>query len=412
MRADAPATLQYAYSFLTNGWLNETAGASCPQSVNARNTQNPTLAPATYLDFTVNADLLGGMCRGTYPSTGTQIYNIASYVGQYYCATGTLSGTNCVGATPPPVCPVGNTYSGQVPYDPAHPSAANVCFNSCEAEIISASNQFQNGSTGAQVWVGTWAGTGRTCATGEATAASTGCPPGQVQGTFNGSTICLPGGTTTGTQATGTTSKTSTNGDGSTTTTTTTNNTSCTGDGSCSTTTTTSSSTTPAAGGTPTTTPPVTETKKQDQKSFCDLNPNATVCKPFESSFNGSCTGLPACSGDAIQCAQAQAAWETNCALHPDASSLSDLGNTLAAGTDAGVGANPALAANRTVHDLSASIDQSRFLGSTCLSDFPFTLMGHSFAIPFSKLCEALGFMGLIVVTFSLIAASKIVGVF
>lgn len=256
---------------------------------------------------------------------------------------------------------------------------------------------------------GSWTSTGVACTSSGPSVGPNGCPPGQVSGTFNGATLCLPGGTATTTQTQGTSTQTTAPGDGSTTTTNVTNNTTCSGAGSCTTTTTTTTTTTPAGGGTPTTTTK-SDTKQMDQPTFCSQNPNDPACKPLESAFSASCSALPACSGDAVQCAQAQAAWETNCALHPDTSTLSDLGNSVVSGSDPLASTFPNAAANVQHVNLSTSLDQTELFAASCPPDISFSISGHPVFISLSTACTWLGWIGNLMVMGALAAGMVIVG--
>lgn len=230
------------------------------------------------------------------------------------------------------------------------------------------------------------------------------CGAGQCYGTVNGQSMCVTCGSINTPNPTTTTSST-TNSDGSVTTTTKV----CDPDGTC-----TTSSTTTINGvtvGSPITTKttgPGTGTNPGDTppSSFCTDNPSSPLCKT--SSISGSCTGFT-CDGDAVQCAIASQQYKLVCDFEKT-SDMSDLGNQVVAGNDPLAASNPTAPANVIQHDLSTSIDQSRFLSSSGMADKTISVAGKSFVIPFSKANPVLDIMGAIVVTFSLLAAVRIVG--
>src|SRR5205085_5326721 len=120
------------------------------------------------------------------------------------------------------------------------------------------------------------------------------CSGNKVQGTVNGTTVCVDSSAPTGDpHAPVVTTKT--NPDGSTSSSNSTTTSVCTGDGSCTTTVSTTTTTTPAGGGTPTTTTDKKVTT-DDKPTFCAENPESPMCK--SSPFGGSCGGF-SCDGDA-----------------------------------------------------------------------------------------------------------------
>lgn len=91
---------------------------------------------------------------------------------------------------------------------------------------------------------------------------------------------------------------------------------------------------------------------------------------------------------------------------------MSQLGNQVAEGSDPQAANMPWASGQVQSQDLSNVISQQRFLSSGGMEDRTVTVAGQSFSIPFSKANQVLQIMGAIVVTFSLIAAARIVGVF
>ncbi|XYI32384.1 hypothetical protein MNJPNG_09500 [Cupriavidus oxalaticus] len=165
--------------------------------------------------------------------------------------------------------------------------------------------------------------------------------------------------------------------------------------------------------------PKVTETKTnpdgsktettEDQGSYCQKNPTAQVCKESEGAASGGadCTAPPSCSGDAIQCMMVNQQWRTRCDSNQP-SSLSDLGNQILAGNDPAK--NPANVDQRSVSNISSSIDQATFLqGGGGLADKMVTVGGRVIALPFSKLNQYLVWLGHVFVVISLIGGLRIV---
>lgn len=138
---------------------------------------------------------------------------------------------------------------------------------------------------------------------------------GMCGGTVNGQAVC-----TACDQTSQTTKevKVETPPSGPPVTTTTTTTEVCTQAGSCTTTTNTTSSagggsttTTKAPGGTP---GDGSGQDPTDKKTFCEENPTLSICQ--QTSYSAStCSAPPACTGDAVQCAQALEVWKTRCDL-------------------------------------------------------------------------------------------------
>lgn len=302
-------------------------------------------------------------------------------------------------------CQKGLPQRGSVPF----PGSVNtVCFSGCEATPIDTSNQYycSGGTTvPTQCSVGTWEQTGASCPTGAPSASpappeTQKCSAGTCPGTVNGVTTCLA--CTQNNSTTETSKSTATTSDGTKTETTT--STTCQGE-AC--TTTTSTKTTPVTG---TTTLDTKTEPSTDKKSFCEENPSFSACK--NGTFTGSCGSPPVCTGDAVQCATAKATFETNCTLNPSPNSISDLGISVASGTENLTGAGLSSQANREIVNLQTSLDTSKFLASGCPSDRIISLPnGQSITLPFSRLCSVFQFMGSIVIAFSLLSASRTVGV-
>jgi len=373
------------------------------------------IAPFTYSGTT------SGNCFAIAPSDGATVFT-GTYSQVYYCGTTsspssvTSSAHTCTGSDPNlATCsqPSGTNMSGAMPTSSGSP--AIVCLNNCTASPTDVTNQWMSG--GVQYWKGTWTSTGDQC-TSQPTASSTvpandapDCQPGYGVSTVGGITMCVPASQATNTPTTvnSTSSTTGTaNGSGTSTgSTTTTETKTCTGDGSCSTSTTTvtkdgSGTTT----GTTTTTAKTTDTKGDDAVSqFCRENPTSPICKG--SSWGGSCAASFTCEGDAVQCAQAQAAYLMACDLTKTGDQKT-LGDQITSGTDplASTLPNPATPETKTI-----SITSSGFLGGGGLADQSFTVWGQTVTLPFSSLNVYLGYMGSIMLVCASLACARIVGV-
>jgi hypothetical protein len=236
------------------------------------------------------------------------------------------------------------------------------------------------------------------------------CPPGQVSGTVNGVQMCLAGGTTPAgtpsTTATTTTTApvTNTTTGAVTTTTTTINN------YGGSTTSTTVTQPNGAAATTTTKAGPQPPDPKQPNP-FCTDNPTSPIC--LVSGFTASCTSLPACSGDAVQCAQAQAVWQTNCVINPQPSSISDLGAAAVAGNDPAASNFPNAASKLTTVDVGGIISGSaatRWLGSGDMTNPTFAVLGQSYTLNLGLLSNFLRAIGYIFVAVAGVIAARIIG--
>lgn len=161
--------------------------------------------------------------------------------------------------------------------------------------------------------------------------------------------------------------------------------------GSCNTTTTT----TTVRNGTPTT---KTETKTEPQADFCKDNPRAAQCSQ-QGTFAGSC-GSFACTGDAVQCAQARAASELLCAADKLPPGVSDVAaSVLGQDMPDGLFINgPSLQAPTAV------------TGSCTLTDLEVPLI-FDYALPvrFSGFCQYMDTIRMVIGVFGALAFALIV---
>lgn len=318
----------------------------------------------------------------------------------------------------PPPCAAGTTAaSGYVNMGPNPALAGNrkACHGGCEVLFLGSYPERRALVNGKWNYfgIGSYERNGNSCTAANAevstNAPTNTCADGQVLGTFNGSPLCLNGGTgepinpntPKPSETSTTTTNTTDNPDGSTTKTETTTN----ADGSQTITTTT----TQANGSSSTTKEEKPAPDEDPKKSFCEENPEADLCK--KSDFGGGCGGFN-CKGDVIQCAIAQEQHRRNCTLFDTTTALSDLGNQLASGADPEASQHPALASNRQVFDLSTSINTSKQYAGSCPADRSITVMRQAIAIPLSTLCPYFEMFGNVMIALALLGAARTVGVF
>lgn len=238
------------------------------------------------------------------------------------------------------------------------------------------------------------------------------CPVGKCPGTIGGQSVCVPCDSTrqqtestssesSSTTASGASSPSSSLTSGQTTT----SKTSC-SDGSC-TTTETTKKTGPDGAVTES-----TSTKTEPQSDYCTDNPKADVCKNDEaSSWGGSCSGGFTCDGDAVQCAQAQAAYDMACAVKTDPNSgVVQAGNSAAGGGDR-PSDHPANNTDSVSFQLSSMLDSTPLFGSAddCPVDVAISVSGKQIVLPFASLCSYLRLLGAAFMAACYLAAGMIV---
>lgn len=233
---------------------------------------------------------------------------------------------------------------------------------------------------------------------------------GQCPGTINGTKVCVPCSSKEGTTSesgsssgSGTDSSGNPTGDTGTTNTTKETTANCT-NGSCNTTTTTT--VTNPDGSTTTT----TETESKPQADFCQSNPGHIVCKgEDEGTFGGSCAAGFQCSGDAVQCAQAEAAWKSACAS--DVSGMTEQINTGTAAMAAGAASGLGIPGGSDAFDLGSRLSEVPLFGSSggCPSDVSVNVGGTSYTIAFSAMCPQLQVLGVALMAFAYLVAGFIV---
>lgn len=344
-------------------------------------------------------------------------------------------GLACINPSAPPTCPTGQAY------DPSTMS----CTQSCIAGTDQYTGTWAMSSTGGQACVNgcfyktnqTVCGgpsganqscvgtvvtnTGSKCSTTENKDLPNSCSgvasaycclqQGKNYGMVNGTAVCTAPSSSNPVTKTSTKTETKTNSDGTKSVTETTISTTDKGDSGV-TNSTGSKTTGYNASGTATgTTDNGTTTTDESKQDFCKENPNDETCKE-KSSFSGSC-GAFACEGDAIQCAIAEEQHKRNCKLFDEKTALSDLGNSLAAGTDPNAADSPFAEANKSKFNFGGTdgqIDQSSLWGGQCIPPQSFSVFGRSYTIDTTKLCETIALFGNLFVAVSLLGAVRIIG--
>lgn len=226
------------------------------------------------------------------------------------------------------------------------------------------------------------------------------CAPGYIPGTVtvNGvtTTLCQPAINTENVKKKEATEQTP---DGPKTVTTS-ETTVCTGAGSCTTTTTTSTSINGAA---PTT---ATKTETQSKAAYCAAGEGKKECGTGSGSWQGNCdTGFTG-EGDPVTVAMAKEIHVQNCLLNKPTDE-STLYGVEAAKTGDQTGTLPG---NKTVTVGAGDFDSSDALGgASCIADKTVVVWGRSVVLPFSTVCPALGYLKIILLSVSWLAAAGIV---
>jgi hypothetical protein len=291
--------------------------------------------------------------------------------------------------------------------------------NGCQGQWTSTVT-YTNKTTGISETEGNIAYTGGTCVYNPSAGDTTSSYPdeckGGAYGQVNGINTCIPydpnknvvestkatNQTVTGTVTPSTPGGTGTTSTG-TTTTTTTEGTKCDG-GQC---TTTQNGTKANADGTTTT---FTTTTTMTMSDYCKDHPTEELCKAADKgSFTGSCSSGFSCSGDAVQCAQARAAYDLKCTLVDGPNGSSSVEKAL---YEASAGATGTGIVTSAVALSSSSFDQSNALGvgASCALDKTITVRGTVVTLPFSQVCSSLAMMGNVLLAVGFLLAIRIVG--
>jgi hypothetical protein len=415
-----PAQMGYGYGF-SLGFFKDAYGAHCTDAIAAANTaQNNQYSWVSAGASTEDASH-HGYCMGM--TNGSGPFNVVDIQGALYCPTGwTLSGSTCT--SPVITCTTGEETSaifasGCFDTDGKDngcdsgtlnviPSPA--CDGSCNFSITSVTNcDGKNGSINCL-----YAGLkdGSSCTPSDQPPmppTDQKCPAGYVIGYVNGKAGCY---SSAAQQAPTTTKTTSTSGDVTTTTETTVNN----QNNTTTTITTTVNNSTGATSSSGTTTAtdptkPVGDTlKPPNNDNYCKDRPADPLCAKVETQFTDTCDALPPCQGDAVQCAQAQAAWQIACAVKTSHDSITDLGSQIVAGNDPLAADFPQSPANTEHVSLATSLDQTELFTAQCPPDLDFNIGSRSVHVSLSNACTWLNWIGNLMVMACLVSGMIIVG--
>lgn len=157
-------------------------------------------------------------------------------------------------------------------------------------------------------------------------------------------------------------------------------------------------------GSTPTITKDVTTAPQTD---YCVKNASDPICKSNTSSYTGSCGTPPVCTGDAVQCAQAQYAQQAACALSPAAgpeSALYDAAKVLSGNQTTNLPGNSSIAIS------SSSFDSTELLGASGgMQDLTVTVAGKTVNLPMSQVNVWLERLGRVLQAVTFLVCLKIV---
>lgn len=274
------------------------------------------------------------------------------------------------------------------------------------ASVLATAPKLNTDGSQVQCLQGPFTSSGFQCGPNSTDVTSNGtCKAGKVPGTVNGVTVCVtPGSATVSgsssaapTPAGSASSPTSGLGaDAPPTATTSSQSTTCT-NGNCTTTTTYKDSGGAVVG---------TRTDERSQSSFCDDNPSSPIC--IKSSYAGSCSSPPVCTGDAVQCAIAAQTLATQCALSPSPNAESQLYDD-SKGVTGDRSAD--LPGNRTVQITSGMFDSSNALGvaASGLSDLNVTVWGRPYTLQLSAVNPWLSNLGSVLMAVTFLLCIRIV---
>lgn len=127
-----------------------------------------------------------------------------------------------------------------------------------------------------------------------------------------------------------------------------------------------------------------------------------------QTGFSGNCAaGFKAVSDDAVINAMAEETYRQNCKVNPDeASQALAKTNVDKEGSQTGT-----LPGNAAVSIGPGSFDTSDALGggAACMPDLTVSVLGRPQTLPFSVLCDYLGYMGGVLLAVSFLLAARIV---
>ncbi|WP_371820287.1 virulence factor TspB C-terminal domain-related protein [Aquabacterium sp. CECT 9606] len=150
------------------------------------------------------------------------------------------------------------------------------------------------------------------------------------------------------------------------------------------------------------------ETETKDKASYCAENSKDPACKgEDESQWGGACAGGFTCKGDAVQCAQAQAAYDLSCSVKTDPASTVVSAGVAAVGAGDRPAGHPGL--DPQTLDVQSTLDATNPFSASCPSDIQINVIGTTVAIPLSSACDVLRVLGFVAVAFSLFGAGRFV---
>jgi hypothetical protein len=146
------------------------------------------------------------------------------------------------------------------------------------------------------------------------------------------------------------------------------------------------------------------DTKPKD--TFCKENPETTICK--STSFSSTCAGAgatQACDGDAIQCAIAKDQLLRHCQLFDQTGTTKTIGDDAMARGDTRASDHPGATANIETASMGpTSFDQTDLIGNTCPADQTIAVGSSSVVMPWSQLCTPAQWLGTILVGITALA--------
>lgn len=394
-----------AYSSVTLGTVSGTAPNQVVQCSGAPSGGSVTVFASVFQQCVVVAGVGGGYSA----ATGFCSYTVSSCPSGYSadgsgnCKPACPSGQSIDPATNSCTCNSDYSVGGQMIQGDGYQGCTGGC------TVILQSGWYDKAAN--VTWGYNWKQTGRKCAASDTPTLGSSdpkvldakkCGSGLCPGTVNGQSVCVacsnPKETTT-TKDSSTEVKTPTSGASSATSSSSSSSSStkCTGD-TCTTTTTT---TTVNPDGSKL---DKTSTKEQPKQDFCTDNPKSAICA--QGTWGGSC-GSFSCDGDAVQCAQAQAAWKSACALDIDSTDTKAVAGNAA--LSAGVRSAEHPGNNPDLKPFSASLNTTNPYGASCPADFSLNAYGHSVVVPLSSACDVFTWMGRLAVALALVVAGRIV---
>lgn len=137
------------------------------------------------------------------------------------------------------------------------------------------------------------------------------------------------------------------------------------------------------------------------------------ICQIGKYTADDACEAAPACEGDAVQCAQALEVWKLKCAMTKEPEDAAyTRGKSIAAGEGDSFEGNPLDSANAQDVDIGAVISQAageRTLSGTCIAPQTLTLLGHSYTLDTTQLCNFAQIVGYLMVACASIIAVRMV---